>query len=76
MELRGYQKKALYEANCWFNKETGYPLIVLPTGAGKTVVFASLIKQLYEEDFIRAATEDRERTSLQLVPTANSLQVM
>jgi hypothetical protein len=34
------------------------------------------LKMSYEEDFIRAATEDRERTSLQLVPTANSLQVM
>jgi hypothetical protein len=33
------------------------------------------LKMSYEEDFIRAATEDRERTSLQLVPTANSLQV-
>ena len=33
------------------------------------------LKISYEEDFIRAATEDRERTSLQLVPTANSLQV-
>ena len=50
MELRNYRKKALEEAHCWFNKETGYPLIVLPTGAGKTVVFATLIKQLYEED--------------------------
>ena len=34
------------------------------------------LKMSYEEDFIRAATEDRERTSLQLVPTANSIQVM
>ena len=50
MELRNYQEKALAKAHCWFNQETGYPLIVLPTGAGKTVVFASLIKQLYEED--------------------------
>ena len=50
MELRNYQKKALAKAHCWFNEETSYPLIVLPTGAGKTVVFATLIKQLYEED--------------------------
>ena len=50
MELRNYQKKALQKALCWFEEETGYPLIVLPTGAGKTVVFATLIKQLYEQD--------------------------
>ena len=34
------------------------------------------LKISYEEDFFRAATEDRDRTSLQLVPTANSIQVM
>jgi len=34
------------------------------------------LKMSYEEDFFRAATEDRDRTSLQLVPTANSIQVM
>jgi hypothetical protein len=33
------------------------------------------LKISYEEDFSRAATEDRERTSLQLVPTASSIQV-
>jgi len=34
------------------------------------------LKMVYEEDFFRAATEDRDRTSLQLVPTASSIQVM
>ena len=33
------------------------------------------LKMSYEEDFFRAATEDRDRTSLQLVPTASSIQV-
>ena len=33
------------------------------------------LKISYEEDFFRAATEDRDRTSLQLVPTASSIQV-
>ena len=50
MELRNYQKKALEKAHCWFEEETTYPLIVLPTGAGKTIVFATLIKQLYEDN--------------------------
>jgi DNA repair protein RadD len=47
MKLRNYQKKALAKAHCWFKEETTYPLIVLPTGAGKTVVFTTLIKELY-----------------------------
>ena len=50
MELRNYQKKALAKAHCWFKEETTYPLIVLPTGAGKTVVFTTLIKELYLAD--------------------------
>ena len=33
------------------------------------------LKTAYEEDFFRAATEDRDRSSLQLVPTASSIQV-
>ena len=37
MELRNYQKKAMNKALCWFDKEQAI-LIVLPTGAGKTVV--------------------------------------
>ena len=53
MELRNYQKKALDKATCWFDKEITNPLIVLPTGGGKTVVFATLIKQLYQEDSSR-----------------------
>ena len=50
MELRNYQKKAMNKALCWFEKETSYPLIVLPTGAGKTVVFVSMIQELYLQD--------------------------
>ena len=50
MELRNYQKKAMNKALCWFDKETSYPLIVLPTGAGKTVVFVSMIRDLYLQD--------------------------
>ena len=38
------------KALCWFDKETSYPLIVLPTGAGKTVVFVSMIRDLYLQD--------------------------
>jgi DNA repair protein RadD len=53
MQLRNYQKKALDKATCWFDKEITNPLIVLPTGGGKTVVFATLIKQLYQEDCSR-----------------------
>jgi DNA repair protein RadD len=50
MELRNYQKKALDKATCWLDNKITNPLIVLPTGAGKTVVFATLIQTLYKQD--------------------------
>ena len=50
MELRNYQKKALDKALCWLDNKITNPLIVLPTGAGKTVVFATLIQTLYKQD--------------------------
>ena len=35
-----------------------------------------ILKASYDEDFLRAAVEDRERTSLHIVPTAGSLRVV
>ena len=36
----------------------------------------SFLKSIYDEDFLRAAVEDRERTSFHIVPTAGSLRVI
>ena len=44
MKLRDYQKKAVEKVlECW--KDFKSCLIVLPTGCGKTVVFAEIIRQ-------------------------------
>jgi len=50
MELRYYQREAVDAAVHWFNTQDTHPLIVLPTGAGKTVVFATLIKEIFERE--------------------------
>ena len=50
MKLRYYQEEAIDAALHWFKTQDTHPLIVLPTGAGKTVVFANLIKQLFERE--------------------------
>ena len=50
MKLRYYQEEAIEAALHWFETQSSHPLIVLPTGAGKTVVFANLIKQLFERE--------------------------
>jgi hypothetical protein len=35
-----------------------------------------LLKSIYEEEFLRAATEDQDRVPLTLVPTASSLRAV
>ena len=50
MKLRYYQQEALDGLNHWFATQSrdAYPLLVLPTGSGKTIVFVSLIKEILE----------------------------
>ena len=49
MELRPYQAAAIDSLYRWWQSRSGYPLIELPTGAGKTVVFCELIKRLFSD---------------------------
>ena len=51
MQLRDYQTKAIDSLRYSFNtKKKKAPLLVMPTGAGKTVVFASISKALATQD--------------------------
>lgn len=43
LQLRPYQQEAVDSIFAWFEKETGNPLVVLPTGAGKSLVLAAFI---------------------------------
>jgi len=48
MRLRKYQQRALDSVFKYFyTKQQGNPLVVLPTGAGKSVVIAEFIKQVF-----------------------------
>lgn len=40
MQLRGYQREAINSIYTYFNNESGHPLLVLPTAAGKGVIQA------------------------------------
>ena len=48
MKLRYYQEEAVDATFDWLHTQSTYPLIVLPTGSGKTIVFANIIKRLFE----------------------------
>ena len=49
--LRDYQEKAITDLWQWFGDNSrGNPLIVLPTGAGKSLVQAELLRRIFEAD--------------------------
>lgn len=55
LPLRGYQKEAIAALErAWFNEGLRRPAIVLPTGAGKTVIFAHVARQAHERDGTRS----------------------
>lgn len=60
LTLRPYQQEALAALRDARDREVRRQLLVMPTGAGKTVVFAELIRQLH------AHTEGRHRQALVL----------
>lgn len=50
LQLRPYQEKALSDLWNWFATKDGNPLVVLPTGAGKSLVIAEWCKLVFETD--------------------------
>ncbi|MEM9073923.1 MAG: DEAD/DEAH box helicase family protein [Myxococcota bacterium] len=47
MKLRDYQREALDALWNYFPKHTGNPLLVLPTGAGKSILIAKFIEEIH-----------------------------
>ena len=45
LELRGYQKKTIASLFSWMDANEGNPCVVLPTGAGKSLVIAGFIDE-------------------------------
>jgi DNA repair protein RadD len=48
--LRPYQEQALADLWRWFSERDGNPLVVLPTGAGKSLVIAEWCKLVFDTD--------------------------
>jgi len=49
IELRPYQRASIDALYTYFGKSDGNPLLVLPTGAGKSLVLAAFIRQAIEQ---------------------------
>lgn len=50
LQLRPYQEAALSDLYNYFAQETGNPLVVLPTGAGKSLVIAEWCRLVFDMD--------------------------
>lgn len=62
MQLRSYQRKAIDQVKHDFEDRKGFVLIQAATGAGKTIIFCSLIKELLENTpFLRIAVVAHRR---------------
>lgn len=48
LELRPYQREAVDSVFAYWQEKPGSPLIVLPTGGGKSLVIATLVRELLE----------------------------
>lgn len=48
LELRDYQKDAVDSLYDYWAKEAGSPLVVIPTGGGKSLILATVVKDLVE----------------------------
>lgn len=48
LQLRDYQREAIDALYAYWGEKPGSPLIVLPTGAGKSLVLATICKELVE----------------------------
>ena len=48
MELRPYQSSAITALYDYFGESTGNPLVVMPTGTGKSVVIAGFVREAVE----------------------------
>lgn len=49
MQLRDYQEQAITKTYEWFSAGSGNPLIVAPTGAGKSVILAEFVRRSVTE---------------------------
>lgn len=46
LKLRDYQRDAIDGVFAWFEKSTGNPLVIAPTGAGKSVIMTGFIHEV------------------------------
>ena len=49
MELRTYQREAIDALYGFFEHTSGHPLIVLPTGSGKSVIIAAFVREVFAQ---------------------------
>lgn len=49
MKLRDYQQRSIEQLYSWLEKNSGHVCMVLPTGAGKSVIIGALVKDAFQK---------------------------
>lgn len=79
MILRDYQQAAIDALYQWFEHHDGNPLVVVPTGGGKSIIMAGFIRSVLEQwpterilvvTHVRELIEQNHRTMLRYWPKA------
>jgi superfamily II DNA or RNA helicase len=71
LALRGYQEEAIEAINDAAQEGVQRPLVALPTGTGKTVVFAHLIDQMPGRSLVLAHRDELIRQSVDKLVMVN-----
>lgn len=79
MKLRDYQEYAVQSVFDYFEQSSGNPLIVMPTGTGKSLVIAGLIREIWRQypgqrivvaTHVKELIEQNHRKMVEFWPTA------
>lgn len=79
IQLRDYQREAIAAIYSWFDKRQDNPLVVMPTGTGKSVVIAGFVKGVMDAwpgqrilvvTHVRELVEQNAKALLRLWPEA------
>ena len=79
ISLRDYQAEAIQAIYAWFERRTDNPLVVMPTGTGKSVVIAGFVKGIMDAwpsqrilvvTHVRELVEQNAKALLRLWPEA------
>ena len=72
IELRDYQKKAIDDVFEYICNKSGNPVVIAPTGSGKSTTLASLVQQINQTRAVHVLTQIAEVVARNKDPYAHA----